>query len=121
MDLYSVLIHEIIRTTGMKLKNADIVKLEFKTLYVQFRNNPVGWRKVPVSESDEVPKSDVCIKAMCHTFLACLSRAAGSAIEAISLALHSRPSVWHIALRRGSTSSLSHFLELYGAASVAPM
>ena len=37
-------------------------------------------------------------KAMCHTFLACLSRAAGSAIEAIFLALHSRSSVWHIAL-----------------------
>ena len=40
---------------------------------------------------------------MCHTFLACLSRAGGSAIEAISLALHSRTSVWHIALRRCST------------------
>ena len=39
------------------------------------------------------------VKAMCHTFLACLSRAAGIAIEAISLALHSRPSVRHIALR----------------------
>ena len=45
------------------------------------------------------------LKAMCHTFLACLSRAAGSAIEAISLALHSRPSVWHIALRRCETHS----------------
>ena len=33
------------------------------------------------------------LKAMCHTFLACLSRAAGSAIAAISLALHSRASV----------------------------
>ena len=29
--------------------------------------------------------------------------------------------VFHLTLRRGSTSSLSHFLELYGAASVAPM
>ena len=34
-----------------------------------------------------------CLKAMCHTFLACLSRAVGSAIEAIFLALHSRASV----------------------------
>ena len=33
------------------------------------------------------------LKAMCYTFLACLSRAAGSAIEAIFLALHSRASV----------------------------
>ena len=33
------------------------------------------------------------LKAMCHTFLACLSRAAGSAIDAIFLALHSRASV----------------------------
>ena len=29
------------------------------------------------------------LKAMCHMFLACLSRAAGSAIEAIFFALHS--------------------------------
>ena len=29
------------------------------------------------------------LMAMCHTFLACLSRAAESAIEAIFLALHS--------------------------------
>ena len=29
--------------------------------------------------------------------------------------------VFHIALRGGSTSSLSHFRELYGAASVAPI
>ena len=31
------------------------------------------------------------------------------------------PNVFHVALRGGSTSSLSHFLELYGAASDAPM
>ena len=35
---------------------------------------------------------------MCHTFSVCLSRSAESAIEAISLALHNRTSVWHIAL-----------------------
>ena len=40
-----------------------------------------------------------CLKAMCNTFLVCLFRSAGCAIEAISLALHSRPSVWHIAVR----------------------
>ena len=34
------------------------------------------------------------LKAMCHTFFACLSRAAGSAIEA--LAFHSRGFPWHI-------------------------
>ena len=39
--------------------------------------------------------------AMCHTFSVCLSRSAGSAIEAISLELHSEASVWHIASRRG--------------------
>ena len=43
--------------------------------------------------------SCIDVKAMCHTFLACLSCSAGSAIEAISLALHSGASVWHIALR----------------------
>ena len=39
------------------------------------------------------------IKAMCHPLSVCLSCSAGSAIEAISLALHSGASVWHIALR----------------------
>ena len=57
--------------------------------------------KLKLYQSLEVPLNCmVIVKAMCHTFLSCLSRAAGSAIEAISLALHSRPSVWHIALRR---------------------
>ena len=33
------------------------------------------------------------LKAMCHTFSVCLSRSAGNAIEAISLALHNKTSV----------------------------
>ena len=41
-SLLGILIHKIIRTTGIKLKNAYIVKFEFETLYVQFRNDPVG-------------------------------------------------------------------------------
>ena len=42
VKLYSVLIQKI------------IVKFEFETLYEQFRNDPVGRRKVSFSESDEV-------------------------------------------------------------------
>ena len=44
------------------MKNEYIVKFEFENFYVQFRNNPVGRRKVFSSESDEVEKSDVCIQ-----------------------------------------------------------
>ena len=50
----------------------------------------------------------------------------GSAREIASIVLpaarerHAK-NVWHIALRRGSTPSLSHFREPYGTASVAPM
>ena len=50
------------RTKGIELKNEYIVKFEFKILYGQFRNDPVGRRKVFLSESDEVMKSDVCIQ-----------------------------------------------------------
>ena len=46
LDFFSVLIHKIIRTTGIKLKNGYIVKFEFQTSYVQFRNDPVSWRIV---------------------------------------------------------------------------
>ena len=56
-----------------------------------------------------------------ETHLVCLSCSAESATKALSLALDSVPRVFHLALRRGSTSSLSHVLELYGVASVAPM
>ena len=62
VDLYSVFIHKIIRTTGIILKNGYIVKFGFVTLYVQFRNDSVSWRKVLLSESVEVTKSDVCIQ-----------------------------------------------------------
>ena len=61
------------------------------------------------------------LKAEWNTFVCLLFCSAESATEALSLALHSVPRVFHLALRRGETSSLSHFLELYGAASVAPM
>ena len=61
------------------------------------------------------------LKAMCHT-----DAPPWSAREIASTALlaeHERhtESGWQIALRRGSTSSLSHSHEPYGAASVAPM
>ena len=62
VDLYSVHIHKRLRPTEIKLKNAYIVKFEFETLYVEFRNNPVGWRNVLLSENDEVTKLDVCIQ-----------------------------------------------------------
>ena len=42
-----------------ELKNEYIVKFEFKTLYAQFINDSVGRKKVFLSESDEVAKSDV--------------------------------------------------------------
>ena len=47
-----------------------------------------------------------CLKAM---FSVCLSRSAGSAIEAISLALDSRTSVWHISLMRCVISTLHNW------------
>ena len=62
MDLYLVFIYKIIRNTQIKLKNVYIVKFEFETLYVQLRNDPVGWRKVLLNKSNEVTKSDVCIQ-----------------------------------------------------------
>ena len=40
------------------MKYEYIVKFEFKTLFVQFRNTPVCSRKVCLSESDEVTISD---------------------------------------------------------------
>ena len=42
----------------------------------------------------------LCLKTMWNTFSVCLFHSAESATKAISLALHSRPSVWHIALRQ---------------------
>ena len=45
-----------------------MVKFEFETLYVQFINDPVDWRKVFLSESDEVMKSDVCIQEIRQRF-----------------------------------------------------
>ena len=61
------------------------------------------------------------LKAMCHT-----DASPCSAREIASMALPAEQerhteSRRHIALRRGSTSSLSHSHEPYGAASVAPM
>ena len=46
MELYSVLVQKIIRTKEIELENEYIVKFEFETLYVQFRNDPVGRRQV---------------------------------------------------------------------------
>ena len=52
MKLYSVLNQKIIPTKGIELKNEYIVKFKFETLYVQFKNDPVGRRIVVLSESD---------------------------------------------------------------------
>ena len=54
MELYSVLVQKIILTKGIEVEIEYIVKFEFETSYVQFRNDPVGRRKVFFSESDEV-------------------------------------------------------------------
>ena len=62
MKLYSVLAQKIIRTEGIEVKNEYIAKCEFETLYVQLINDSVDRRKVVLSESDEVTKSDVCIQ-----------------------------------------------------------
>ena len=53
---------KIIRTKGIELKDEYIVQFELKILYAQFGNDPVDKRKVFLSESDEVTKSDVSIK-----------------------------------------------------------
>ena len=55
----------------------------------------MGATETAPSSSRKCKREDVepSLKTMCYTFSVCLSRSAGSAIEAISLALHSRPSV----------------------------
>ena len=47
---------------GLSSKMSILWKFEFKTLYAQFWNGPVGRRKVFLSESNEVTKSDICIQ-----------------------------------------------------------
>ena len=79
----------------------------------------------PYGAASVAPMRFCCVLSLAlrqrERHLVCLSCSAESATETISLALHTVPHVFHLALRGGSISSLSHFLELYGAASVAPM